>query len=93
MKDKTYEIAINPRFDRYQRGLASIVYKYFDKKTGLGASVNKELPQELHKPVIKKNSKEEEFMRDLKIIFEQLIELKGDLYLLRIEVLNIYYVW
>ena len=92
MKDKTYEIAINPRFDRYQRGLASIVYKYFDKKTGLGASVNKELPQELYKPVIKKNSKEEEFMRDLKIIFEQLIELKGGLYLLRIEVLNIYYV-
>ena len=54
MKDKACEIAINPRYDGYQRGLSSMVYKYFDKKTGLGASVNEELPQELHKPVIKK---------------------------------------
>ena len=31
-----------------------MVYKFFDKKTGLGvgASVNEELAQELHKPVI-----------------------------------------
>ena len=27
---------------------------FFKKKTGLGASINKELAQELHKPVIKK---------------------------------------
>ena len=31
-----------------------MVCKFFDKKTGSGASVNEELPEELHKPVIKK---------------------------------------
>ena len=49
-------IAINPKYDRYQRGLASIVCNFLDKKTGLEvkASVNEELSQELHKPVIKR---------------------------------------
>ena len=56
MKHRDYKIAINPKYDRYHRGLASIVYKFFDKKTGSGAkaSVNEGLAQELHKPVIKK---------------------------------------
>ena len=56
MKDRAYEIVINPKYDGYQRELASMVYKFFDKKTVLGvkASVNEELAQELHKPVIKK---------------------------------------
>ena len=31
-----------------------MVYKFFDKKTGSGISVNKQLAKELHKPVIKK---------------------------------------
>ena len=34
--------------------ISNIVYKFFDQKTGSGASVNEELAQELHKPVIKK---------------------------------------
>ena len=29
-------------------------YTFFDKKTRLGESVNEELAQELHKPVVKK---------------------------------------
>ena len=29
-------------------------FNFFDKKTGSGASVNKHLAEELHKPVIKK---------------------------------------
>ena len=33
--------------------LASMVYMFFDKKTGLGMSVNEQLAKELHKPVIK----------------------------------------
>ena len=37
LKDSAYEIAINPKHDGYQRGLASIVYKFLDKKTGSGA--------------------------------------------------------
>ena len=32
LKDRAYEIARNRRYDGYQRGLASIVYKIFDKK-------------------------------------------------------------
>ena len=52
MKDRAYEIVINPKFDGYQRGLASMVYKFFDKEQG--SSVNEKLAQELHKPVIKK---------------------------------------
>ena len=36
LKDSAYEIAINLKYDGYQRRLASIVYKFFDKKTGSG---------------------------------------------------------
>ena len=56
MKDSPYEIAINPKHDRYQRGVANMVYKFFDKKkeSGAKARVNVELAQELHKPVIRK---------------------------------------
>ena len=32
----------------------SMVYAFFDKKTGLGISINKELAKEVHKPVTKK---------------------------------------
>ena len=31
LRDKAFEIASNPKCDGYQRGLASIVYKFFDK--------------------------------------------------------------
>ena len=30
--DKAFNIAKNPEYDGYQRGLASMVYKFFDKK-------------------------------------------------------------
>ena len=53
LKGRDYEIAINSKYDGYQRGLASMVYKFFDKKTGSGACVNEKQAQELHKPVIK----------------------------------------
>ena len=33
LRDKTFNIAKNSKYDRYQRGLASMVYKFFDKKT------------------------------------------------------------
>ena len=37
LKDKAFKIASNPKYDGYQRGLASMVYKFFDKKS---ASLN-----------------------------------------------------
>ena len=33
MRDKAFNIAKNTKYDRYQRGLAPMVYKLFDKKT------------------------------------------------------------
>ena len=33
LKDKVFEILINPEYDDDQRGLASMVYKFFDKKS------------------------------------------------------------
>ena len=60
LKDKAYEIVINPKHDGYQRGLVSVVYTLFDKNTGLGVTsktrenVTEVLAQESHKPVIKK---------------------------------------
>ena len=35
LKDKAFKIASNPKYDGYQRGLASMVYKFFDKKSAL----------------------------------------------------------
>ena len=54
LKDRAYEIAKNCKYDEYQRVLASMVYKFFDKKSGSGVSVNEQQGEELHKPVIKK---------------------------------------
>ena len=60
--DKAYDIASNPKYDGYQRGLASMVYKFFDKKsTGRGFKKLKNsssiLADELHKPIIRKFDK------------------------------------
>ena len=33
LRDRTYETARNRGYDGYQRALASMVYKFFDKKT------------------------------------------------------------
>ena len=53
--DKVCNIAKNPKYDEYQRGLVSMVYKLFDKKTS-GKGI-KQLAKELHKPVIRKFNK------------------------------------
>ena len=62
-RDKTFKIAKNPKYDGYQRGLASMVYNFFfDKKTnGCGVTFankfvpqNEQLAEELHKPIISK---------------------------------------
>ena len=35
LKDRAFKIASNPKCDGYQRGLDSMVYKFFDKKSAL----------------------------------------------------------
>ena len=62
LHDKTFNIDKNPRYDGYQRGLASMVYKFFDKKTEDSAVKNEmmqnnKLAEELQKPVIRKLGK------------------------------------
>ena len=53
LKERSYEIARNPKYHGYQRTLASMVYNFFcDKKTRSGASVIEELAEESHKLVI-----------------------------------------
>ena len=59
LKDKAFLIANNLKYDRYQRQLASMVYKFFDKKSkGTGIKnenkENQQLANELYKPVIRK---------------------------------------
>ena len=57
LKDKAFKIANNPKYNGYQRGLASIVYKFFDKKSkgsGIVNEPNYQLANELHKPIIRK---------------------------------------
>ena len=34
LRDRAFEIASNPKYDEYQRGLATMIYKFFDKKSG-----------------------------------------------------------
>ena len=70
LKNKAFDIAKDPKYDVYQRGLASMVYKFFDSKVassdkksvGSGAKrvntkitpQNEQLAEELHKPIIRK---------------------------------------
>ena len=56
-RDKAFKIASDPKYDGYQRGLASMVYKFFDKKSsesGITNEFNYQLANELHQPIIKK---------------------------------------
>ena len=60
--DKAFNIAKNPKYDGYQRSLASMVYKFLDKNSfGIGVKdenmSNKELAEKLYKPIIRKYKK------------------------------------
>ena len=70
LRDKAFNIAKNPKYDGYQRGIASMVYKFFDKKyawftdksvsggdINIPLEFNEQLAKELHKPVIRKFKK------------------------------------
>ena len=62
-RDKAFNIGKNPKFDGYQTGIASMIYKFFDKKSkGSGVANNEikqnlQLAEELHKPIIRKFKK------------------------------------
>ena len=75
LKDNAFKIASDPKYNCYQRGLASMVYKFFDKKSaslnkskrsGISNKPNYQLANELHKPIIRKFEKRKvySFFRD-----------------------------
>ena len=65
LRDKAFNIAKNPKYDVYQRWLASMIYKCFDEKSAGGGIYNNnnndknkikqniQLAKELHKPIIR----------------------------------------
>ena len=73
LRVKAFDIASNPEYDSYQTGLASMVYKFFDKKStaeltakpsalartgsGFKKPSSSILADELHKPIIRKFNK------------------------------------
>lgn len=78
---KTFAIASNPKYDECQRGLASIVYKIFDKRskdtnthtrTGM-VSKDQQLPNKLHKPINRKFIVDAKYSNLFEITFEVLI--------------------
>ena len=61
LRDKAFNVAENPKYDGYKRGLSSMVYNFFDKKTA-GSGIksmpqNEQLAEVLHKPITRKFKK------------------------------------
>ena len=62
LKNKVFKIASNQKYNGYERGLASMVYKFFDKKSK-GSDIkneikeNQQLANKLHQPIIRKFKK------------------------------------
>ena len=66
LRNRAFNIAKDPKYDGYQRGLASMVYKFFDKKSKGSAAKhfntklapqNQQLAEELHKLIFRKFEK------------------------------------
>ena len=60
LRDKAFKVPGNPKYDGYQRGLVSMVYKFFDKNSsgnGIATEPNCQLANELHRQIIRKNKK------------------------------------
>ena len=91
LKDEAFKIASNPRYNGYERGLSSMVYKLFDKKSkGSGLKENKQSADELHKPIIRKFKKRKVYSSYKYIIWR--VDLV-DMQLIKYnKELNIYYV-
>ena len=80
LRDKAFNIAKNPKYDGYQRGLASMVYKFCDKKSAGSGVTNNEIKQSLQlaeelRKLIIRNLKKEQFFQNLKTILGVLISL------------------
>ena len=96
LRDKAFNIAKNPKYDGYQRGLASMVYKFFDKKTkGSGVNTplefNEQLAKKLHKPITRKFKKRKVYSAFKDNIWEaSLIKYLNFHYVLLIFLVNVH---
>ena len=64
LKDKVFKMASNPKYDGYQSGLASMFFKFFDKKSagsGITSMLNQQLGDEFTNQLLE-NFKKEEFI-------------------------------
>ena len=76
LRDKSFKIGSDPKQGGYQRGLASMVYKFFNKKFS-GSRVNKpnyQLEDELHNQLLE-HLRKEKLIHHLETIFGTLIQL------------------
>ena len=103
-RDEAFKIASDPKYDGYQRRLASMVYKFFDKKSSESGIVNEpnyQLASELHKPIIRKLKKRKVYSSfrdniwDVDLADTQSLSKynKGNKYLLRAVDLFSKYTW
>ena len=74
LRDKAFNIAKNPKYDRYERGLASVVYTFFDKKSAGSSIVNNDNNND-YKQInqLLENLKKEKSILHLEITFGALI--------------------
>ena len=59
LRDKAFNIVKNPKYDGYQHGIALMSISFSMKKSSVSGIKNKNMPnkelaEELHKPIIKK---------------------------------------
>ena len=57
LRGKAFKVVSDPKYDSYQRGLAPVVYKFFDKKSsgsGVAIEPNYQLAIKLHRQIIRK---------------------------------------
>ena len=75
LRDKAFKIASDPKYDGYQRGLALMVYKLFDRKSsgsGVTAEPNYQLANNLIGKLLE-NLRDEKFIHLLETISGVLI--------------------
>ena len=66
LRDKAFNVAKDPKYDGYQRGLTSMDYRFFDKKYAGIRSIlqNEQLAEEFDKPLLE-NLKKEKYIQHL----------------------------
>ena len=75
LRDKAFKIVSDPKYDGYQRGLASTVDKFFEKRSsGSGVDAKQIINSQVNFMVrLLENSRDEKFIHRLETIFGMLI--------------------